>query len=145
MSNKTLIYISGFMVAAMFILMLTNMWPSLKTIESQKYLTYDGVNGSAVLHNNKEWNLNFKQQNDLITLLNKGKTIGHELFERDSSLFDFTAIKVYQFDHPTITITPINKSGNNLILSVPQWNENGYIQDTSNGKLSELISETYDK
>lgn len=144
MSDRTLNIFTVIVIACIFILLAVNYLPFISTAVEDQFLTNDGVKGVELYHNNTPFTLNFDQQNFLIGSLNKGEKIGKELIKRNSSLFPYSKIVVYQFGKPTITLTPISIIDQNIIFEAPEWNPNGYIQESSGGELLELLSKTFD-
>ena len=145
MSNRYLIYLT--MLGLLSILVLFGI--NINAISSGKppqgkYLKYNQVRGIAVRHNQTLYTLNFQQQNALIDLLNESFKVA-SIKEGPRQNPNVDRIVVYQFDNkPDLIITPITYIEDDLIFSVPEWNENGYLLDISEGRLKKLLSETYD-
>ncbi|MBS4163969.1 Uncharacterized protein PRO82_001278 [Candidatus Protochlamydia amoebophila] len=145
MTNKTLVYLTFLVLIGMAILFALNMTSLLSgQPDNQTYLKYNQVKGIAVSHNKKLYTLNFKQQNDLIEILNRAvRVVGVKPGKRQRPNID--QIIIYQFkDQPDIVITPIAYVDNNLVFSVPSWNKDTYLMDISDGRLLQLISQTFD-
>ncbi len=145
MTNRTLIYLTALVLIGMVTLFAINMTSILTgKPEDQTYLKYNHVRGMAVSHNQMLYTLNFKQQNDVIEILNRTvRVVGVKPGKRQRPGID--KIIVYQFnDQPDLVITPIAYVDNNLVFSVPAWNPNGFFMEVSNGRLHQLLSQTYD-
>lgn len=145
MTNRTLIYLTALVLIGMVTLFAINMTSILTgKPEDQTYLKYNHVRGMAVSHNQMLYTLNFKQQNDVIEILNRTvRVVGVKPGKRQRPSID--KIIVYQFnDQPDLVITPIAYVDNNLVFSVPAWNPNGFFMEVSNGRLHQLLSQTYD-
>ncbi|KIC72792.1 MULTISPECIES: hypothetical protein [Candidatus Protochlamydia] len=145
MTNKTLVYLTFLVLIGMAILFALNMTSLLSgQPDNQTYLKYNQVRGIAVSHNKKLYTLNFKQQNDLIEILNRAvRVVGVKPGKRQRPNID--QIIIYQFkDQPDIVITPIAYVDNNLVFSAPSWNKDTYLMEISDGRLLQLISQTFD-
>lgn len=144
MSDKTLNIFTSIVIGCIFILLAVNYLPSLATAAENRYLTLNGVQGVEIFHKNIPYTLNFDQQNILINEINKAEAIGLELIKAKRTAIPFDKIVVYQFNKPTITLTPINVVDQNIIFKAPEWNKNGYIQEQSGGELLNMLSKTFD-
>jgi hypothetical protein len=145
MNNRTLFTLTGIVLLGMTILLGLN----IKTIltgepENQTYLKYNQVRGIAVQHKELLYTLNFKQQNQVISILNQSvRVLGLKPGKRQRP--DVAKIIIYQFnEQPDLVITPLVYVDNNLVYSIPQWNPNGDLMEVSEGVLKELLPETYD-
>lgn len=144
MSDRSLNIFTSIVIACILVLLAVNYLPTLSTAAEDRFLTHNGVQGVEVYHKNIPFTLNFEQQNLLVDEMNRAEPIGVEQIRKRASMFQFEKIVVYQFNKPTITLTPINVVDQNIIFEVPEWNKNGYIQEQSGGELLKMISKTYD-
>ncbi|CUI17119.1 conserved putative membrane protein [Candidatus Protochlamydia naegleriophila] len=145
MTNRTLIYLTVLVLIGMATLFAMNMTSILTgKPEDQTYLKYNHVRGMAISHNQMLYTLNFKQQNDVIEILNRTvRVVGVKPGKRQRPNVD--KIIVYQFnDQPDLVITPVAYVDNNLVFSAPAWNQDGFLMEISNGRLHQLLSQTYD-
>lgn len=144
MSNRTLLMLTGIVLVGIFILLAINIMPYISNIKSERYLTYNGVRGMAIEHNNLLYTLNFEQQNELIGILNMALPIGSKAYTQDNEKPNFEKIIIYRFNSPDAVITPIAYQGNELVFSIPEWNNNGLMKEVSRGELKSLLEKTYD-
>ncbi|WP_068468089.1 hypothetical protein [Candidatus Protochlamydia phocaeensis] len=145
MTNRTLIYLTILVLVSMGVLFTLNMTAILTgKPEEETYLKYNQVRGMAVGHHKLLYTLNFKQQNDVIDILNRSvRVMGVKPGKRQKP--NIEKIVIYQFnDQPELVLTPIAYIDGNLVFSVPQWNSDGYLMEVSNGRLQQLLSQTYD-
>lgn len=146
MSNRTLLYLSFVVIAGMAILLALNIsyFFTGKPID-QTYLKYNDVRGIAVSHQQKLYTLNFEQQNSAIEMLNRSVPVV-DIKPGQRQKPDIEKIIVYQFENqPDIIITPVAIVNGNLVFSVPQWVQDGYLMDLSDGDFQKLLAQTYDR
>jgi hypothetical protein len=145
MTNKTLVYLTFLVLIGIGILFALNM-TSLLTgqPDNQNYLQYNKVRGIAVSHNKLLYTLNFKQQKDVIDILNRAvRVVGVKPGKRQKPNID--KIIIYQFKEKSdVTITPIAYVNKNLVFSAPGWDEETYLMEISDGRLFQLLSQTFD-
>lgn len=144
MSNRTLVYLTGFVILGMLILLAFNLTSILTgQPKNQTYLKYNDIRGMAVSHNQKLYTLNFQQQNAVVSILNNSvRVIGVNPGKRQKPKID--KIVVYLFDQPDVIIHPIAYIDQNLVFSAPQWEKGSYFMELSEGDLQQLLSQTYD-
>jgi hypothetical protein len=145
MTNRTLIYLTALVILAMTLLISLNM-SSILTGESknQTYLRYNDVRGMAIAHNQLLYTLNFKQQNTVIDILNKAIHI-IDIRPGQRQPPNIEKIVIYRFNNqPDLVINPIAYVNQNLVFSIPEWEQEGYFMELSNGALKQLLSQTYD-
>lgn len=145
MNNRTLIVLTLLVIVGMLILLGLNLTPILtEQPDNQVYLKYNDVRGMAVSHNQLLYTLNFKQQNTVIDILNKAVPTD-EIKSGKRQQPNIDKIVVYLFDNkPDLIISPIAYVDKNLFFTVPQWQQNGFLMELSEGRLQELLSQTYD-
>lgn len=144
MSNRTLFWMTGLVIASMVLLLLLNSIPLIWTPKTEKYLKYNDVRGMAIEHKQKLYTLNFQQQNDLIGYLNQALPIPNSSIQNIKSAVDYTKIIIYRFGSPDIEITPIEYKNHNLVFYSPDWNAKGLMREVSGGGLENLIPLTFD-
>lgn len=145
MTNRTLIYLTALVIISMATLFAINLTSILSgKPEDQAYLKFNHVRGMAVSHNQMLYTLNFKQQNDVIEILNHAvRVVGVKPGKRQRPSID--KLIVYQFnDLPDLVITPISYVDDNLVFSAPAWSQDSFLMEMSNGRLHQLLSQTYD-
>lgn len=147
MSNRTLTYMTVFVLAGMAALLLINTISLFQkpAHTNANYISRGDVRGTAVVHRHKEYTLNFDQQNALIAYLNQLEQVPQNTNRSGQSLLDFEKIIVYKFNAPNIEINPVGYSNDDLLFSIPQWYREGLLKDTSHGELNSLLSKTYDQ
>lgn len=145
MKNRTLVYLTSFVILGMLVLLGLNMSSLMTGHRVETYLKYNHVRGMAINHNELLYTLNFNQQNEVIEILNHSvRVVGVKPGKRKKP--DFEKIVVYQFDgKPDLIVKPIAYIGNNLVFSVAEWNPEGYLMEISEGKLQTLLSKSYDQ
>lgn len=145
-SNKALVYMTLLVLLGMGILFYLNLSNILGgQTEPQPYLKHYAIRGIAVKRSNLLYTLNFDQQNQLADILNLSVLIQTVTTEQKKQTPAISEIIVYQFNgQPDLSLVPIGYADKNLIYSMPSWNPNGYLMDVSEGKLQNLLSQTYD-
>ncbi|MFI5343323.1 MAG: hypothetical protein ACHQUC_03785, partial [Chlamydiales bacterium] len=110
----------------------------------EPYLKYNQMQGVAVQHNTLLYTLNFQQQTDLVTLLNRSvRVLGVKPDKHEKPKVE--KIIIYQFGKSNVIITPIAYLNGNLVYSAPAWNADNYLMEISDGELQKLLDQTYDK
>jgi hypothetical protein len=98
----------------------------------------------AIAHNQLLYTLNFKQQNTVIDILNKAIHI-IDIRPGQRQPPNIEKIVIYRFNNqPDLVINPIAYVNQNLVFSIPEWEQEGYFMELSNGALKQLLSQTYD-
>ena len=141
MSNNTLIYLLIFAVTVMLALVGLNTIGYWDSPLSQTYLDKNDVRGIEIEYNKKLWTLNFEQQNKVIDILNSSIAT-NEYFSPEKSNFD--KLIIYHFNKPDIVVTPLRQVNNQLVFSVPEWNQKGNLKESQAGSLQAVLSQTYD-
>lgn len=125
-----------------------------------RYISPNDVRGIAVEHNHKLYTLNFVQQNEMIDIFNRAFPVGKEIVDtRKTTIQDPPEVQkiiIYRFNAPDIVITPVafvfkttsinQKAGSkdvNMVFSVPEWNPNGLLEESTSDQLHKLLSSTY--
>ncbi len=145
MDNRTLFSLTALVLIGMVILLALNMTSILTgEPENQTYLKYKQVRGIAINHNGLLYTLNFQQQNEVVEILNQAvRVMGIKPGKRQRP--KISQIVIYQFNQqPDLLLTPIAYVDDNLVFSIPEWNPNGYLMEVSEGRLRQLLSQTYD-
>lgn len=145
MSNQTVFTIALLVIIGLGILFALNISTIMQGKDvDEVYLKYNSVRGMSVEHNKLQYTLNFDQQNNIISILNRSvRVVGVKPDKRQKP--DIEKLVIYQFGNdPDIVITPIAYINNNLVYSAPAWNADNYLMELSNGKLQKLFAQTYD-
>lgn len=145
MTNRTLVYLTSLVFLGMLALFALNVSSILTgNPDNQTYLKYNEVRGMAVSHHQMLYTLNFKQQNRIISILNRAVRLT-EIKPGEKQPPHIDHLIIYQFnDQPDILLTPITYLDHQLIFSVPQWDPDNNFMELSNGELQQLFSQTYD-
>ena len=146
MKNRTLVFLTSFVILGMLALLALNMKSILMgQALNQTYLKYNHVRGMAVKANQLLYTLNFKQQNQVIDILNRSvRVVGVKPGKRQRP--EIENIVIYQFDgKPDLVINPIAYVDKNLVFTVPEWEQEGYLMELSGGNLQNLLSTTFDQ
>lgn len=146
MNNQTVFTISLLVIIGLGVLFTANIRSILKGKGTDEtYLKFNSVRGMAVEHNKLTYTLNFDQQNEIISILNKSvRVVGVKPDKRQKP--NIQKLIVYQFgDQPDLVITPIAYINQNLVFSAPAWNTDNYLMELSNGELQKLLAQTYDQ
>lgn len=143
-SNKTIVYLTIVVLAAMAIMLGLNMTEIFSQPKNERYIAYNDVRGMAIVHNQIPYTLNFDQQNQVIEYLNLSLPVGKIASNYDKIPMNFSQLIIYRFKAPDITLTPIGYENDDLVFSVPEWKHDGYLKDVSLGNFKNLLAETYD-
>lgn len=145
MSNRTIYFLTACVLLGISILLVTNFTDVSKIdFRFSSYLSPKEVRGISIFHNRKEYPLNFSQQNALMAFLNASQPDNSVDLAKVDRTLDFEKITIYLFNAPNLEIQPIGYVKGNLLFSNLKWNGNGYLRDTSEGKLKALLSGTFD-
>lgn len=141
------------------VLLLMNVASFLGVVPA-KYISPSDVRGIAVQHDGKLYTLNFSQQNTMVDIFNRMIPVKKELvFERQvkTTRPEVQKIIIYRFNAPDIEITPIayvmkttslaqpvSQGHLSMVLSVPDWNAEGFLEESTNDELHQLLPTTYD-
>jgi hypothetical protein len=133
------------LLACLSLLLALNLLPFLRSSTPEKYLQYNAVSGIAVEHRGLLYTLNFEQQNGFIDLINRALPITKEGIEHPSfEPVNFTKIVVTPFEGAPIVFTPVENTAEGLTTYCAELNPDGYLKEPSQGKLVELLTQTYD-
>jgi len=133
---------------------------SMLGIAPSKYLSPNDVRGVAVEHSGKLYTLNFTQQNELVEILNRLIPVGKDIVEKRKvdapQESQVSKIIIYRFNAPDLEIIPVayvskttsimakqDSNSIRMVLSVPEWNQNGLLEESSSDELQKLLSSTY--
>lgn len=129
---------------AALLLLAINLVPVFSMPAKQTYISLNNVRGSAVIYQQKPFTLNFRQQNELIDILNRAVFVKKSDYLNSKKDFNFDKIVIYPFIGDAIEIQPIDYSESNLIFSAPAWNQEFYMMELSAGSLQEIINSSHD-
>lgn len=162
--SKTGMRITLFMtvvvLAGFAIILLMNAAAFLGVFPS-RYISPNDVRGIAVEHYHKLYTLNFAQQNELINILNHAIPVGKELVDSRKVNIphppEIDKIIIYRFNASDIEIVPVayvskttsvmknpEADKTSLVFSVPEWNPNGFLEESTSDELNKLLFSTYD-
>lgn len=102
------------------------------------------VRGSAVIHKQIPYTLNFEQQNLVKDALLKSQKVKKEDYPEIKGPFDFDKIVIYRFNAPDVAITPIQYKDNNLVFFSPELSKDSYLLELSGGALKTMIQSSFD-
>lgn len=141
MTNRTLVILTIAVIVAMLLLFGIQL-SSLSRSPAQDPSLFKRqlVRGIAVSRQELLYTLNFDQQQEVIDLLNRSvRVIGIKPGKRQKPNID--RIIIYQFDsQPDLVIHPIAYVDDNLVFSVPQFDDQHYLMELSEGDLQRLLS-----
>jgi hypothetical protein len=147
MSNKTVIVLIAITIALMAVLFISNYVQVLETESTEEHIELNAIRGMEIYHDNIPYTLNLKQQVGVATYLNEATH-----FEPTAAMDETkipTAVEkiiIFRFENlPPIEVTPIYYDRQNLVFSAPEWREKGLFMDNSNGKLKDLLAQTFDR
>lgn len=145
MSNRLLFFMTFVVLAGMFTLFALHLTSIFHTPEQKPvYIQPNNVKGSAIKHHKQLYTLNFDQQNRLVEFLNQS-TLITDIKDLKRQNVNFEELVLYQFEkEQELTIQPIAYIDDQLLYLIPQWDLNGYLIETSQGRLKQLLSQTYD-
>lgn len=145
MKNRTLVFLTGLVLASMLLLLALNLNSILTgSPKNQTYFKYNDVQGIAVKHHGLLYTLNFTQQNTFIDLFNRAVRVvqNREYTNKNPTIEE---IVVYALDgQPEVHIFPIGYEEDNMVFSIPQWDSDSYFMELSRGVLEQMLSKTYD-
>lgn len=145
MSQRALIYGTGLVLLGMIILLSLNLasFFSLDPMEAA-FIPQNQVRGVAIEQHNLLYTLNFEQQNQLISALNRSVRVwGVKPDKRVPA--EIKKIIIYRFGgQPDLQLTPVAYIDYNLVFSSPEWVQKGYLMELSNGALQQMLSQAYD-
>jgi hypothetical protein len=164
MNNKNtgarLTYLMTFAVLAGFAIILIMNAAAFLGVVPSGYLSPNDVRGIAVEHDQKLYTLNFEQQKDLIDIINRFIPVGHELVEKRKVEVEHPPevkkIIIYRFHGPDLELVPVafvskstsvisnvDESTISIVFSVPEWNKNGLLEESTGDDLTKFLSSTY--
>lgn len=158
-TGTNLTYLMIFAVlAGIAVIMLMNAANFLGVVPS-RYISPNDVRGIAVEHNNKLYTLNFEQQKEFLEIINRSIPVGQELVEKRKINLEHPPevqkIIIYRFNAPDLEMIPtayVAKTTSvmqdapekiSVIYSVPEWNKNGLLEESTSDDLIRLLSSTY--
>lgn len=153
MSNRLIVYLAGLGIVGIIILLALNT-ASMLGVTGDRYISANDVRGMALEARGKTWTLNFEQQKEVIDILNQSKPMQAPTYKQLEFVSNpgFERIIIYRFlDQPDLILSPIGyvntqvPGQENLEFTVPGWNPNGNLRETSDGKLKSILESVYDK
>lgn len=142
--SKITQYILAIVLAAMGIVLISNIALFFYRPSERRNLSYTHIQGMAIKHKEKEYTLNFDQQNTLTGYFNKAIPIPKQNFGSDAKPVDFSEIIIYRFNQPSLHIVPIGFVDGLFVFKSSEWNPTGYFQESGTGDLADLFPTMYD-
>jgi hypothetical protein len=142
MSNRLVIWLATFCIASIAFLFFINSLSMIWSQPNEKFLSYNGVRGMAITHNDTLYTLNFEQQNTVIAQLNLSNP-----FETQDNLLQsppFTNLIVYLFNEPDVVLTPLGYNHESLVFSAPQWNKGRPLIVPDNHLFKQILETSYE-
>jgi hypothetical protein len=161
MNRRTTFVMILVVLAGFGIILFINM-SSMLGIHSFKYISPNWVRGSAVVHAQLPYTLNFEQQNRLIDILNRAISISETMTEKRKAEaaqpLDISKVIIYRFNEADIEIHPagyvkkLNSASSTeenaplaMVLNAPGLDPKGLLEETTPGELQQLLSQTFDR
>jgi len=144
MSTRLINALAILAIVGILALFASHFIPMVWTGPKQKFVESNDVNGIDVSQRTLLWTLNFKQQNEVLNRINQSMMIKKSDFEPTQDKFPFDSITIHRFKDKDIILKPIGKKNKNIVFSVPQLNNDSYLQDVSEGALQSFLETTYD-
>ncbi len=146
MSNKTLVVLIGIAIVLMMTLFILNYVQVVETKSTEKHIELNDINGMEVYHTNVPYTLNLKQQVGVANYFNEATPFEPSAATEMRTPTIIEKIVIYRFENlPPVEITPVYYHHDNLVFSAPEWQGTGLLMDNSNGKLKNLLSQTFDR
>jgi len=143
-TSNSILIMTGLVVFAVFVLLFVNLIPFFSTTPPANFISLNDVRGSAVMHAQKPFTLNFEQQNQLVDYLNRTVTVKKSDYSQPDKNLGVQSITIYRFKAPDLEITPIAISDKNVVFSAPEKNPDFYFMDLSAGSLLKLLQSSFD-
>ena len=143
MKNSTFLYLITLVVFCIIVLLLINSLSMFHGPTLEKFILPNDVRGMAIVHNRKEYTLNFAQQNAILGYLNSAMPPSVST-ETNQSTLNLEKIIIYTFRPPNIEIIPIAYVQNELLFKTSEWNSGSPLLDPSRGQLKTIIPTTFD-
>lgn len=145
MSNKTLSILLIAVIASIGLLFAINLSNIYGEKTPQKFLLLNDISGMAVMHKQKQYTLNFEQQNNVANILNRSVKIDSSLASNQAhTIFEFDYLIIFRFDKKEIKIRPIGFVNQQMLFEAPELYSEGLLRETGPGELKPLLSTTYD-
>ncbi len=143
MSQRTLFYLIVLVLAGMATILFINVNSLFSAAHQERYVAYNDVKGMDIQRGQLLYTLNFDQQNQIITEINRSIPVGAPGAKPDQAL-NFSKLIIYRFKGSNLVLIPIRYENDELIYRIPQLKAEGFFKDISQGGLKRLIAETYD-
>lgn len=137
MRERSFYYAAAALFSLLGVLVLINFYIAQSQNEQvYKFLSPYELRGMSVEQENISYTLNFKQQNQVLEILNNGTYMEKALVFQDNKSFD--GVTLYLFDgKPNIHLKTIGEMDDNVIFQ----KDSGYLFEHSDGKLEEILEE----
>lgn len=143
MNERTLFYLIGIGATGLLLLMGLNFQSVMTHAPAPKFISQNEVRGMAVVHEGKEYTLNFDQQTRAVNLINQSIRIRKATIAQENLLNNPYSVTLYRFDAPDINIRPLALIDRQLIFEVKEWNPEGAIRETGPGELHKLFTSLF--
>lgn len=145
MKNISPIYLVLIAILAVGALFYVNIGSKINSEESHRYLSPNLVEGIDVEHNGLLYPLNFKQQLELIAILNRCSPADLDiLLQSSETVFGYQRLLIRQFTGKQIEIIPVGLVDGRLLFRAEVWNPGGLILESAPPRASQLLNETFD-
>lgn len=142
MNARTLTYLMVLAFLAMMVLLVGNAVNLFQTPRIDAHISPYDVRGMAIFHKATPYTLNFTQENECVSALNRGIPIGTLRKNQNESL-PFEKLVIYRFKQPDIALQLADFSDLSLIFQVKDWNPDGYIVEVSGGDMWSTLSKAF--
>jgi hypothetical protein len=140
MKSSTISILIAVMIGAIGILLLVNFFSMVAEPPKERFIAPGEVKGITVTFDGKEVSPNFKQQTEILAILNQSVRLKPDVFPTgDIEKLPYTKITILRFDQPDIEIEPIHVVNNQLIFSCKEWNPEGLLREVGPGNLNALL------
>lgn len=140
--TRWLLILTFILVVAVGVLVLRGLLELVPIAAQTERIALTDVQGSAVEHKGDLYTLNFEQQNLVVGTISAAIPFEGEIAPLEQLEIDH--IVIYPFDSRPIMIDLLGQNDRELIFLVPQWAGSSPLKETSQGKLLELLLQTYD-
>lgn len=141
MGQKAIYYAIAIIIVGILFLFGMNVpifFQNKNTQKTQELFSLENIKGMAIEHKSKLYTLNFNQQTQMVRLLNNNQLSTYA--KKTPEKLDFEKIVVYRFNQPDLEIVPLAFEQSQLLFAV----DGKVFEELSNGKLKQLLTETYD-
>lgn len=142
MNPRTLTYLMVLAFFAMMVLLVGNAVNLFQAPRLDAHISPYDVRGMAIFYKTTPYTLNFAQENECVSALNRSIPIG-TLRKNQNENLPFEKLVIYRFKQPDIELTLADFSDRSLIFQVKDWNPGGYIVEVSGGDMWSTLSKAF--